>query len=332
VSITDKTGAGLDAEITVKSVGKPPEPPKPPVPDDLIVSIPDIGFDVMLIDGVVKIVTINGFKEGDELELMWTVLKNAGFEKINHYSPLPLTSFIGTGVYNERNGKLVWAFVFTEDVAPGSSILEIEPVGRGILRMRENFGAFKARVAVNRNNPIRDPNMCNECGTNPAFCERCGWCKDCDEEFWKVQHCGICDWGKDCLKYTGTEWCDYCDNCEECCPCIFCEYCGEHESVCECIFCEECGEHEDYCVCCHKCHKKICVCPPRLLGDVNDSGDIDIGDVLEILKYLADLPSVIDDDEEAFEFALITGEEVPTIGDALEILKYLAGLPSLLKQ
>ena len=66
------------------------------------------------------------------------------------------------------------------------------------------------------------------------------------------------------------------------------------------------------------------------LGDVNNNGEIDIGDALEILKYLAGLESLINDDIKAFNAALIMGEDEPTIGDVLEILKYLADLPCML--
>jgi len=65
------------------------------------------------------------------------------------------------------------------------------------------------------------------------------------------------------------------------------------------------------------------------LGDVNGDSETDIGDALEILKYLADLDNVIDGNDEAFKAACITGDE-PTIGCVLEILKFLADLESVL--
>jgi hypothetical protein len=66
-------------------------------------------------------------------------------------------------------------------------------------------------------------------------------------------------------------------------------------------------------------------------GDVTGTGNIEIGDVLEILKYLAGLPNILENNANAFNAALITGADVPVIEDALEILKYLANLPSLVR-
>jgi hypothetical protein len=71
-----------------------------------------------------------------------------------------------------------------------------------------------------------------------------------------------------------------------------------------------------------------------LLGDVNGDGKVDISDALEILKYLAKLPSVFDDSAKvgnALKASLICDPQAskPVIGDALEILKHLAKLPSV---
>ena len=66
---------------------------------------------------------------------------------------------------------------------------------------------------------------------------------------------------------------------------------------------------------------------------VSGGDEISIGDALEILKYLAGLDNVIDDDDNALAAAIIVdaGESTaPTIGDALEILKYLAGLENMI--
>jgi hypothetical protein len=67
-----------------------------------------------------------------------------------------------------------------------------------------------------------------------------------------------------------------------------------------------------------------------LLGDVNGDGKVDIKDALEILKYLAKLPSVLDDGGNAVKNALVydPGMENPTMLDVIEILKHLAKLPS----
>jgi hypothetical protein len=64
-------------------------------------------------------------------------------------------------------------------------------------------------------------------------------------------------------------------------------------------------------------------------GDVNGNGVITIADALEIMNYLANLPSVIVRGNSAWNAACILGNE-PTIQDVLEILLYLAGLDSAL--
>jgi hypothetical protein len=63
--------------------------------------------------------------------------------------------------------------------------------------------------------------------------------------------------------------------------------------------------------------------------DLNER--ITINDALEILKYLAKLDSVLNNDPVAMRNALILNPEAssPSIGDALEILKHLAKLESL---
>jgi hypothetical protein len=65
----------------------------------------------------------------------------------------------------------------------------------------------------------------------------------------------------------------------------------------------------------------------RLNGDVDGNGIVTINDALEILKYLAKLPSSLDapDSKQA---ACIVSESAPTINDALEVLKKLAKLPN----
>jgi hypothetical protein len=85
------------------------------------------------------------------------------------------------------------------------------------------------------------------------------------------------------------------------------------------------------------CSCGVCdICRPYVTGDVNGDKRIDITDALEILKYLAGLPSAITDGnvnitaENALNAARIItpGQGVPAIGDVLEILKHLAGLPN----
>ncbi|MCL1865856.1 MAG: CotH kinase family protein, partial [Oscillospiraceae bacterium] len=57
---------------------------------------------------------------------------------------------------------------------------------------------------------------------------------------------------------------------------------------------------------------------PYLCGDINQNGVTDISDALEILRYLAKLPSEVKYDA--------------TISDALEILRYLAKIPSTISR
>ena len=65
------------------------------------------------------------------------------------------------------------------------------------------------------------------------------------------------------------------------------------------------------------------------IGDTDGDGKIGINDVLEILKYLANIDCVIKEGNDAWNASLITGDEKPTINDALEILKKLAGIASV---
>jgi hypothetical protein len=74
---------------------------------------------------------------------------------------------------------------------------------------------------------------------------------------------------------------------------------------------------------------------PRLVGDVNNNGAIDIGDALEGLKYLAGMNSMISEnaDFQTMMSARINNpipNGVIEIGDTLEILKNLAGMNSAL--
>jgi hypothetical protein len=67
-------------------------------------------------------------------------------------------------------------------------------------------------------------------------------------------------------------------------------------------------------------------------GAVIDGVNVTIVDALEILKYLAGLPNLLDSSDESMTAAQITVQapDNPTIGCVLEILKYLAGLPNLI--
>jgi hypothetical protein len=67
----------------------------------------------------------------------------------------------------------------------------------------------------------------------------------------------------------------------------------------------------------------------RRFGDVNGDGFIDVFDALEILKYFADMPSVIEKGNEEYEIArAITGGDKLTIKSALEIMRAVAGMTS----
>ncbi|MCL1866085.1 MAG: hypothetical protein FWF82_01600, partial [Oscillospiraceae bacterium] len=57
---------------------------------------------------------------------------------------------------------------------------------------------------------------------------------------------------------------------------------------------------------------------------------ITVSDALEILRYLAKLPSEVENNPDSLKAACIVSEKVPTINDALEVLRYLAKLTSQL--
>jgi len=65
-------------------------------------------------------------------------------------------------------------------------------------------------------------------------------------------------------------------------------------------------------------------------GHVLGNDHISIGDALEILRFVARLPSTICEvyGNSAFRSARIVSEDIPRIEDAIEILRYLVGLPS----
>jgi len=106
-------------------------------------------------------------------------------------------------------------------------------------------------------------------------------------------------------------------DCSKCgrakCRCVYCDYCYRLDRICDCVFCGDCKELEENCTCIH-----------YILGDVTGTGIIEIDDALEILKYLAGLENIIND-ERSMSAACITGK-IPVIDDVLEILKHLAGI------
>jgi hypothetical protein len=72
--------------------------------------------------------------------------------------------------------------------------------------------------------------------------------------------------------------------------------------------------------------------PSFILGNVTGSGTISIADALEVLKYTADMPSIIDECSNAFFAAMVISEEEPGIADALEIMKYVADMPNVIAE
>ena len=70
------------------------------------------------------------------------------------------------------------------------------------------------------------------------------------------------------------------------------------------------------------------------IGYIRGGSNIEIGDALEILKYLANMKSLIVPNSNAWKAALITPASKkagkPAIGDALEIFKYLANMKNLI--
>jgi hypothetical protein len=106
-------------------------------------------------------------------------------------------------------------------------------------------------------------------------------------------------------------------------PDVHCEGCGEFDCVCSC---HSCGERP--CRRCNVCGGYGCTC--ALMGRILGNYEVKVGDAVEILKFVVELDSVIDNNPTAWSAALVTGGDKPTIADAVEILKYVVGLPSKL--
>jgi hypothetical protein len=125
-------------------------------------------------------------------------------------------------------------------------------------------------------------------------------------------------------------------------PCGICAgtHCPTHPNVAlidgVCRTCtpppQRCSVHTDEPLPCRLC------APPRKIGDIRGTGSVGINDALEILKFLAKLPSALTVNSaqstalQSMAMARITvgATQTPTINCALEILKYLAKLDSLL--
>jgi hypothetical protein len=70
--------------------------------------------------------------------------------------------------------------------------------------------------------------------------------------------------------------------------------------------------------------------PVGVMGHVRGGSEIEIHDVLEVLKFLAGIDSLLHHCEIAHEASRITGGVRVNINDVLEMLKHLAGIDSLL--
>jgi hypothetical protein len=81
-----------------------------------------------------------------------------------------------------------------------------------------------------------------------------------------------------------------------------------------------------HCCGCPGQHTIIIVFPGRVMGNET----IGINDALAILRFLVNLPSIINDCDGAYRAALIVSADTPSINDALQILRYLVGLSSVL--
>jgi hypothetical protein len=62
------------------------------------------------------------------------------------------------------------------------------------------------------------------------------------------------------------------------------------------------------------------------LGDINDDWKVDTTDVMEILRYVAGLPNIIQGNLRAFSKADVNGDGVVDVADALIVLRMAAGL------
>jgi hypothetical protein len=122
--------------------------------------------------------------------------------------------------------------------------------------------------------------------------------------------CGVCNWTH-CAKHPK----------------------AEHSVLAPCGVCAEthCEVHIRLKTECFICYPVI---PAVKIGDTNGDGALSIIDALEILMYLAGMPSELDKPSNYPAGLIIARPPAPadkiTISDALEILMYLAGMPTAL--
>jgi hypothetical protein len=92
---------------------------------------------------------------------------------------------------------------------------------------------------------------------------------------------------------------------------------------------EDTADFSDFIICgnCEHCRVSTATIS-RKLGDVTGTGSVTINDAVEILRFLAGMSNIIENDSAALNAARITnpGSGEPTINDVVEILRYLAGM------
>jgi hypothetical protein len=114
-----------------------------------------------------------------------------------------------------------------------------------------------------QSNSVRNAN-CTFAGcsrTNVPTCPCCGYCRQCEWQYFGIIHCTSCQWGGDCLASEGTaiDWCSQHNQCHSCCGCgpnanivlpgtatiagRLCVYCSErvHCSACSVPVCGDCN-------------------------------------------------------------------------------------------
>jgi hypothetical protein len=198
------------------------------------------------------------------------------------------------------------------------------------------------------------------------FCYRSGKCSTCDATHFERNNladcgeCSVCDLLGKCDCTEDNILCPLCHNCGEYCDCK-CNFCNNCVAIIWDSWEIKAGEpnicsRDGFCLDCDKVFKQICAdnsashvvgaciewegkgikcshcacvsAGSRVRGDVNDDGAVTIIDALEILMFLAGLPSELDNPDNYDAARDITGGAVPSISDALEILMHLAGMDS----
>jgi hypothetical protein len=125
-------------------------------------------------------------------------------------------------------------------------------------------------------NTIRNANCsfagCNR--TNVDTCPSCGYCRQCEWQYFGIIHCISCRWGGDCLASEGVaiDWCSQHNRCNGCCGCgasanivpptlatttRVCVYCTSRTqcSICPVPVCGECNWIRFGIVTCQGCRR-----------------------------------------------------------------------------